>query len=54
VLDCTADVIFITVIGSIGAMGGPVVGAIIFYLMQRYFADFGAWYLILLGISGFS
>jgi hypothetical protein len=28
--------------------------AIIFYLMQRYLADFGAWYLVLLGISGFS
>jgi branched-chain amino acid transport system permease protein len=29
-----------------------VIGAIIFYLMQRYLADFGAWYLILLGTLG--
>ena len=49
VLDWTAYVIFITVIGGIGTMEGPIVGAIIFYLMQRYLADFGAWYLILLG-----
>jgi branched-chain amino acid transport system permease protein len=49
VLDWTAYVIFITVIGGIGTMEGPVVGAIIFYLMQRYLADFGAWYLMLLG-----
>jgi branched-chain amino acid transport system permease protein len=49
VLDWTAYIIFITVIGGIGTMEGPVVGAIIFYLMQRYLADFGAWYLILLG-----
>ncbi|HTO62325.1 MAG TPA: branched-chain amino acid ABC transporter permease, partial [Bradyrhizobium sp.] len=49
VLDWTAYVIFIVVIGGIGTMEGPVVGAIIFYLLQRYLADFGAWYLILLG-----
>ena len=52
VLDWTAYVIFITVIGGIGTMEGPVVGAIIFYLMQRYLADFGAAYLILLGALG--
>jgi len=49
VLDWTAYVIFIVVIGGIGTMEGPVIGAIIFYLMQRYLADFGAFYLILLG-----
>ena len=52
VLDWTAYVIFITVIGGIGTMEGPVIGAIIFHLMQRYLADFGAWYLILLGTLG--
>jgi branched-chain amino acid transport system permease protein len=52
VLDWTAYVLFITVIGGIGTMEGPVIGAIIFYLMQRYLADFGAWYLILLGTLG--
>jgi branched-chain amino acid transport system permease protein len=52
VLDWTAYVIFITVIGGIGTMEGPVIGAIIFYLMQRYLADFGSWYLILLGTLG--
>jgi branched-chain amino acid transport system permease protein len=49
VLDWTAYVIFIVVIGGIGTMEGPVIGALIFYLLQRYLADFGAWYLILLG-----
>jgi branched-chain amino acid transport system permease protein len=33
-------------------MEGPVIGAIIFYLLQRYLADFGAVYLILLGTLG--
>ena len=49
VLDWTAYVIFIVVIGGIGTMEGPVMGAVIFSLLQRYLADFGAWYLILLG-----
>jgi len=52
VLDWTAYVIFIVVIGGIGTMEGPIIGAIIFYLMQRYFADFGASYLVLLGALG--
>jgi branched-chain amino acid transport system permease protein len=52
VLDWTAYVIFIVVIGGIGTMEGPVIGVVIFYLMQRYLADFGAWYLILLGTLG--
>jgi len=52
VLDWTAYVIFITVIGGIGTIEGPIIGAVIFYLMQRYLADFGAWYLILLGALG--
>ena len=53
VLDWTAYVIFIAVIGGIGTIEGPMVGAVVFYLMQRYLADFGAWYLILLGASRF-
>jgi branched-chain amino acid transport system permease protein len=44
--------IFIVVIGGIGTMEGPVIGAIIFYLLQRYLADFGASYLVLLGTLG--
>jgi branched-chain amino acid transport system permease protein len=49
VLDWTAYVIFIVVIGGIGTIEGPLLGTIVFYLMQRNLAGFGAWYLILLG-----
>jgi branched-chain amino acid transport system permease protein len=28
---------------------GPIVGVIVFYVLQRYLSDFGTWYLILLG-----
>ncbi len=49
VLDWTAYVIFIVVIGGIGTIEGPIIGAIVLYLLQDYLASFGAWYLILLG-----
>ncbi len=49
VLDWTAYVIFIVVIGGIGTIEGPIVGVVIFYLMQTYLSNYGTWYLILLG-----
>jgi len=50
VLDWSAYVIFIVVIGGVGTIEGPIIGVIVFYALQRYLADFGTWYLILLGI----
>jgi branched-chain amino acid transport system permease protein len=52
VLDWTAYVIFIVVIGGIGTIEGPIVGAIVFYFLQSYLAAFGSWYLMLLGALG--
>lgn len=49
VMDWTAYVIFIVVIGGIGTIEGPIVGVIVFYLMQTYLSSYGTWYLILLG-----
>jgi branched-chain amino acid transport system permease protein len=49
VTDWTAYVIFIVVIGGIGTMEGPIVGAIVLYFLQDYLAHFGTWYLITLG-----
>jgi branched-chain amino acid transport system permease protein len=48
-IDWTAYVIFIVVIGGIGTMEGPVIGVAIFYLLQFYLASLGSWYLIILG-----
>jgi branched-chain amino acid transport system permease protein len=48
-IDWTAYVIFIVVIGGIGTMEGPIVGVVIFYLLQYHLAALGSWYLILLG-----
>ena len=49
VLDWTAMVIFIVVIGGIGSIEGPIVGVIVFFLLQDRLAAFGPWYLMLLG-----
>jgi branched-chain amino acid transport system permease protein len=48
-LDWTANVIFIVVIGGIGTIEGPIVGVLVFYVMQHWLAGFGAWYLMMLG-----
>ncbi len=49
VLDWTAYVVFIVVIGGIGTIEGPIIGAIVLYLMQNYLASLGPWYLMMLG-----
>jgi branched-chain amino acid transport system permease protein len=45
----TAYMIFIVVIGGIGTIEGPIVGTIIFFVLQQELADYGVWYLIILG-----
>jgi branched-chain amino acid transport system permease protein len=45
----TAFMIFIVVIGGIGTIEGPIIGTIIFFTLEKELADYGAWYLIILG-----
>jgi branched-chain amino acid transport system permease protein len=45
----TAYMIFIVVIGGMGSIEGPIVGAIIFWELQRQLSSLGEWYLIILG-----
>jgi branched-chain amino acid transport system permease protein len=47
--DWTAFVIFITVIGGIGRIEGPIVGTIVFFLLRQTLADLGTIYLLMLG-----
>ncbi len=49
VIDWTAFVIFIVVIGGIGTIEGPIVGVLVFFVLQNYLSDYGTWYLMLLG-----
>lgn len=47
--DWTAFVIFITVIGGIGRIEGPIIGTIIFFIMRQTLADLGSLYLLIMG-----
>jgi branched-chain amino acid transport system permease protein len=47
--DWTAYVIFIAVIGGIGTIEGPIIGAILFFLLRETLADLGTVYLMILG-----
>jgi branched-chain amino acid transport system permease protein len=47
--DWTAFVIFITVIGGIGRVEGPIIGTVIFFLLRQTLADLGSLYLLMLG-----
>jgi branched-chain amino acid transport system permease protein len=48
--DWTAYVIFIVVIGGIGTIEGPILGVLVFFVLQSLLADFGSWYLMTLGV----
>jgi branched-chain amino acid transport system permease protein len=49
VIDWTADVLFIVIIGGIGSIEGPIIGTVIFFALRGFLADYGAAYMILLG-----
>jgi branched-chain amino acid transport system permease protein len=48
--DWTAFVIFITVIGGIGRIEGPIVGTLVFFALRQTLSDLGTIYLMMLGL----
>jgi branched-chain amino acid transport system permease protein len=46
----SAYMIFMVLVGGLGTFEGPILGSIIFFVIQQQFADQGAWYLIGLGL----
>jgi branched-chain amino acid transport system permease protein len=48
--DWTVVVIFMVVIGGIGTLEGPFIGMLVFIILRELLADYGTYYLILLGI----
>ena len=49
-INWTAFAIFIVVVGGIGRIEGPIIGATLFWLLNKFFADYGTWYQIGLGL----
>ena len=48
--DWTVVVIFMVVIGGIGTIEGPFIGMLIYIVLRELLADYGTYYLILLGV----
>jgi branched-chain amino acid transport system permease protein len=46
----TAFAIFMVVIGGIGRIEGPIVGALVFWALDKFFSDWGSTYLLGLGL----
>jgi branched-chain amino acid transport system permease protein len=46
----SAAMIFVTVIGGIGTIEGPILGTAIYFVLQQTLSDYGSWYLIVLGV----
>lgn len=46
----TAFAIFMVVIGGIGRIEGPLIGALVFWALNKFFSDYGSWYLLGLGL----
>jgi len=46
----SAEMIFVTIIGGIGTIEGPILGTILFFVLQENLSSYGAWYLIVLGL----
>ncbi|WP_395408578.1 hypothetical protein ACHMW6_10875 [Pseudoduganella sp. UC29_106] len=46
----TAFAIFMVMIGGLGTIEGPIVGAVIFWALNKFFSDYGTWYLVGLGL----
>jgi branched-chain amino acid transport system permease protein len=49
VLDWTAYILFIVIIGGVATVEGPFVGVLVFFFLQEELSEFGAAYLVLLG-----
>jgi branched-chain amino acid transport system permease protein len=46
----TAAMLFIVIIGGIGTIEGPILGAIIYFALEKWIGNIGVWYLIILGV----
>ncbi len=46
----TAYMIFITIIGGVGTIEGPIIGSVIFYVLWKTIGDLGTWYFVILGV----
>ena len=46
----TAEMAFVTIIGGLGTIEGPIIGTAVYMVLQQTLASYNAWYLIILGL----
>ena len=46
----TAEMAFVTIIGGLGTIEGPILGTIVYMVLQQTLSSYNAWYLIILGL----
>jgi branched-chain amino acid transport system permease protein len=46
----TAEMAFATIIGGLGTIEGPILGTVVYMVLQQALASYNAWYLIILGL----
>ncbi len=49
-VEFTAFMIFMVVIGGLGTLEGPIIGAVVFFVLQETLGDYGSTYLVVLGV----
>ena len=49
-IEWTVALVFIAIIGGIGTIEGPIIGAIIYVLLQQYLSDYASVSMLILGI----
>lgn len=50
-VDWSAMMFFIVVIGGIGSIEGPILGALVYFALRQWLSDYGVWYQLVLGAS---
>jgi len=48
--EMSGEVVLMTLVGGLGTVFGPVVGAFVIIAMQQYLAEFGQWVLVIQGV----
>jgi branched-chain amino acid transport system permease protein len=48
-LQWAAEMLFVSMIGGLGTIEGPIIGSIIFFVLQQTLQQQGVWYLIIVG-----
>jgi branched-chain amino acid transport system permease protein len=44
-----AEMLFVSMIGGLGTIEGPIIGSIIYFVLQQTLQQYGVWYLIIFG-----